>query len=104
MHLDEDLEHVNVPLMVGAAISAVIFLLTTAGNPAVIGSVSALLIFSLLIWIVNRKKSTGNTAFEKHQDEAAQNMKKEREAFIKFLEQEQQAQDEAAFTKFMKSK
>lgn len=106
MNLNEEYIPWNIMLVIASVFSVIFFIISVArtGRPEIIAPILLLFSCILSLWLINRKKHTGNIAFEKHQDEAVQNIEKERVNFIKFLEQECEAEAKAAFTKFMKSK
>lgn len=70
--------------------------------PVFVQIVGAVLCLGLTtIWWIRRSKPTGNAAFDDHIEASIEGLRKEKRSFVRFMREETEARDAAAFKKFM---
>lgn len=90
-------------LVIWTAFFAILFLVSVVVlAPVFVQIVGAVLCLGLTtIWWICRSKPTGNAAFDNHIEDSIEGLKKEKRSFVRFMKEETEAKDAAAFKKFM---
>jgi hypothetical protein len=90
-------------LIIGTIFNGVLFLacLFVFSKPLVLVPGLTFCLGLATIWWFGRSRPTGNIAFDQHVEDTVEALGKEKREFIRFLRDENAAEDKAAFARFM---